>query len=74
MTADLHVNEGFVEVRGGRVWYQVVGDGPGIPLVTVDGAQGPPMSIWNRWKLWPTSGRLCFMTSLVPASPRPRTM
>jgi proline iminopeptidase len=36
----LHVSEGYVEVRGGRVWYQVVGDGIGIPLVTIHGGPG----------------------------------
>lgn len=40
MTADLHASEGYVEVRGGRVWYQVVGDGLKIPLVTVHGGPG----------------------------------
>ncbi|NKX55197.1 proline iminopeptidase-family hydrolase [Arthrobacter mobilis] len=40
MAADRHVREGHVEVRGGRVWYQVVGDGPRIPLVTVHGGPG----------------------------------
>lgn len=40
MTADLHVSEGYVEVRGGRVWYQIVGDGLTIPLVTVHGGPG----------------------------------
>lgn len=40
MTADLQGSEGYVEVRGGRVWYQVVGDGLKIPLVTVHGGPG----------------------------------
>lgn len=40
MTADLQASEGYVEVRGGRVWYQVVGDGLKIPLVTVHGGPG----------------------------------
>ncbi|MDR6505587.1 proline iminopeptidase-family hydrolase [Arthrobacter oryzae] len=40
MTPDLHVSEGYVEVRGGRVWYQVLGDGIGIPLVTIHGGPG----------------------------------
>lgn len=32
--------EGQVAVPGGRVWYRVVGDGPGIPLVIVHGGPG----------------------------------
>lgn len=68
VTADLQASGGYVEVRGGRVWYQMVGDGLKIPLVTVHGGPGARMTIWYRWRLWPTSGRSCFMTSLVPGS------
>ncbi len=32
--------EGFVEVPGGRVWYRVVGDGPGVPLLVLHGGPG----------------------------------
>lgn len=32
--------QGFVEVPGGPVWYQVVGDGDGIPLVVLHGGPG----------------------------------
>jgi proline iminopeptidase len=34
--------EGFVEVEGGRVWYEVVGGGGGTPLITVHGGPGAP--------------------------------
>lgn len=34
--------EGFVAVPGGRVWYQVVGEGPGTPLVVLHGGPGAP--------------------------------
>jgi proline iminopeptidase len=34
--------EGFVQVPGGRIWYQVVGDGPGLPLVVLHGGPGAP--------------------------------
>lgn len=34
--------EGFVDVPGGRVWYQVVGSGQGTPLLVING--GPGMS------------------------------
>jgi len=29
--------EGFILVRGGRVWYQVLGGGSGLPLVILHG-------------------------------------
>jgi proline iminopeptidase len=32
--------EGFVTVPGGRVWYRVAGDGPGIPLLLLHGGPG----------------------------------
>lgn len=34
--------EGYVEVEGGRIWYRVVGDGPGTPLITLHGGPGFP--------------------------------
>ena len=34
--------EGFARVPGGRVWYRVVGDGPGTPLVVLHGGPGSP--------------------------------
>lgn len=40
MAPDLAVNEGHADVTGGRVWYRVVGNGPGMPLVTVHGGPG----------------------------------
>ena len=33
---------GFVQVPGGRIWYQVVGEGPGTPLVVLHGGPGAP--------------------------------
>ncbi|HEV8573435.1 MAG TPA: proline iminopeptidase-family hydrolase [Dehalococcoidia bacterium] len=32
--------EGFVEVPGGSVWYQIVGEGNGVPLLTLHGGPG----------------------------------
>jgi proline iminopeptidase len=32
--------EGFIPVTGGRVWYRIVGAGPGIPLLTLHGGPG----------------------------------
>jgi proline iminopeptidase len=34
--------EGYVEMPGGRVWYRVVGTGPGTPLVLLHGGPGAP--------------------------------
>jgi proline-specific peptidase len=34
--------EGFVSVEGGRVWYEVVGSGDAIPLLTLHGGPGYP--------------------------------
>lgn len=36
------VREGLVAVRGGNVWYKVVGSEEGVPLVTVHGGPGVP--------------------------------
>ncbi|MCE3293331.1 MAG: proline iminopeptidase [Arthrobacter sp.] len=40
MAQDLKVTEGRADVPGGRVWYKIVGSGPGLPLVTVHGGPG----------------------------------
>ena len=34
------LQEGYTPVTGGRVWYRVVGTGPGIPLLTLHGGPG----------------------------------
>lgn len=39
---ELPRREGQVAVPGGRVWYEVVGAGPGLPLVTLHGGPGMP--------------------------------
>ena len=31
---------GFVQVKGGKVWYQVIGSGPKTPIVFLHGGQG----------------------------------
>ncbi len=36
------VREGLTEVEGGRVWWRVVGDGDGTPLVLLHGGPGHP--------------------------------
>ncbi len=37
---DLQPGEGFVNVQGGRIWYKVLGDGDGLPLMVVHGGPG----------------------------------
>jgi proline iminopeptidase len=32
--------EGFVQVRGGKIWYTVIGDGSGVPLIVMHGGPG----------------------------------
>jgi len=34
--------EGFIDVRGGRVWYRIVGSGNATPLLTLHGGPGMP--------------------------------
>ena len=36
--------EGYVDMPGGRVWYNVVGTGPGTPLVLLHGGPGAPVT------------------------------
>lgn len=38
--AELAPGQGFIEVPGGPVWYKVVGDGPGLPLLVLHGGPG----------------------------------
>jgi proline iminopeptidase len=32
--------EGFIAVEGGRAWYRIAGDGPGVPLIALHGGPG----------------------------------
>ena len=32
--------EGFVQVKGGRIWYKIVGSGKGVPLLLIHGGPG----------------------------------
>ncbi len=36
----LKPHEGYVQVRGGKIWYKVIGDGPGTPLIVMHGGPG----------------------------------
>ena len=38
----LSPGEGFVDVSGGRIWYRIVGGGPGTPLLLLHGGPGVP--------------------------------
>ena len=37
---DLKQREGFIDVEGGRIWYKIVGEGDGIPLLIIHGGPG----------------------------------
>ncbi|WMN11684.1 proline iminopeptidase-family hydrolase [Marivirga salinae] len=37
---DLEPHEGTVEVEGGEIWYKVMGEGEGIPILTLHGGPG----------------------------------
>ncbi len=38
----LSPGEGYVDVPGGKVWYQIVGNGPATPLLVLHGGPGAP--------------------------------
>lgn len=40
LSTDLKPTEGFIEVTGGKVWYQIVGSGEGTPLLVLHGGPG----------------------------------
>lgn len=40
--------EGHVEVPGGRVWYRISGDGPGVPLLLLHGGPGSGHDSFDR--------------------------
>jgi proline iminopeptidase len=37
---DLRPGEGFVEVKGGKIWYRIIGEGKGTPLLLTHGGPG----------------------------------
>ncbi len=40
LTAQSAPGDGYVEVRGGKLWYNVIGDGPGAPVLMMHGGPG----------------------------------
>ena len=42
MGHNLQSGEGFIEVPGGKIWYEVVGSGKAIPLILLHGGPGYP--------------------------------
>lgn len=44
----LRAREGFVSVPGGRVWFKVVGSGPGTPFLVLHGGPGGPSHYLDR--------------------------
>ena len=47
-TPRLEPREGHVAVPGGRVWFKVVGTGPGTPLLVLHGGPGAPSHYLDR--------------------------
>lgn len=40
VATDPQPSEGFIAVEGGRIWYEWMGDGPGVPLIVIHGGPG----------------------------------
>ena len=36
----VHQRDGYIEIPSGRIWYQVVGTGDAVPLLTLHGGPG----------------------------------
>lgn len=47
-TPRLEPREGYVAIPGGRVWFKVVGSGPGTPLLVLHGGPGAPSHYLDR--------------------------
>ncbi len=58
------VVEGRIEVRGGSVWYRLVGDGDGPPLVTLHGGPGYPSASLQPLEGLASGRRLVFYDQL----------
>ncbi|HSF44493.1 MAG TPA: proline iminopeptidase-family hydrolase [Chitinophagaceae bacterium] len=40
VSQELKPGEGFVKVEGGKIWYKIVGEGKGVPLLLIHGGPG----------------------------------
>ena len=43
----LHPSEGFINVKGGKVWYRIIGDGDKTPILLLHGGPGVPSFYLN---------------------------
>lgn len=43
----LNAGEGFVEIKGGKVWYRIVGEGDQTPIILLHGGPGAPSHYLN---------------------------
>jgi len=68
------VKEGYVNVTGGKVWYEIVGAGDATPLITLHGGPVLRTTIWNRSEFFVKKGRSCSMTSSDRENPIIRTI
>lgn len=64
MVQDIEVREGHAEVTGGRVWYRVDGNGPGMPLATVHGGPGATHDYLEPLKVLATDRPVLFYDQL----------
>src|SRR4030042_5943732 len=44
---NLKAGEGFINVKGGKIWYSVKGEGPDIPIIMLHGGPGYPSYYLN---------------------------
>lgn len=63
-TKKLGTGEGYVEVEGGKVWYEVVGDGDKLPVLLLHGGPGGTSFGFEPLKEMGYEGPLIFMDQL----------
>jgi len=68
------VQEGYIPVRGGRVWYRVVGSGSKIPLLTLHGGPGVPHDYLESLEALSDERPVILYDQLAAASPTDPTM
>ncbi len=69
MTSALRARQGRLKVRGGRIWYRVIGDRDAIPLVTVHGGPGATHDYLEPLQDLVDERPVVFMTSSAQADP-----